>query len=142
MKTPEVNDSPEKNAVPSAPAPAASAAPETTAAQTKSEDGFMRISPRARHLAEKTDADLSKAVPTGPMGRIIERDINSLLDKGLTNSAGCERGAGGRGSRSFSAVCSCRRIRGRKASEYSPRNCKEYACFAFKYGSAYAQRHI
>ena len=87
MKTPEVNDSTEKNAVPSAPAPAASAAPETTAAQTKSEDGFMRISPRARHLAEKTDADLSKAVPTGPMGRIIERDINSLLDKGLTNSA-------------------------------------------------------
>ncbi len=63
------------------------AASEIPAAAAKSEDGFMRISPRARHLAEKTDADLSKAVPTGPMGRIIERDINSLLDKGLTNAA-------------------------------------------------------
>lgn len=46
-------------------------------------DGFVRISPRARHLAERTDADISKAVPTGPMGRIIERDINTLLDKGF-----------------------------------------------------------
>ena len=62
-------------------------ATEASVVNTKSEDGFMRISPRARHLAERTDADLSKAVPTGPMGRIIERDINSLLDKGLTNSA-------------------------------------------------------
>ena len=62
-------------------------ATEASVVNTKSEDGFMRITPRARHLAERTDADLSKAVPTGPMGRIIERDINSLLDKGLTNSA-------------------------------------------------------
>ncbi len=46
----------------------------------------LKISPRARHLAERTDADISKAVPTGPNGRIIERDINALLDKGLTLS--------------------------------------------------------
>lgn len=59
-------------------APAASTATE----ETKIE-GRMRISPRARHLAERTDADLSKAVPTGPMGRIIERDVNALLDAGL-----------------------------------------------------------
>ena len=44
----------------------------------------MKISPRAKNLAAKTDADLSKAVPTGPNGRIIERDVNALLDKGLT----------------------------------------------------------
>ncbi len=48
-----------------------------------SQSGEMKISPRARHLAEKTEADLSKAVPTGPNGRIIERDVNALLDKGL-----------------------------------------------------------
>ena len=47
----------------------------------------LKISPRARHLAERTDADISKAVPTGPNGRIIERDINALLDKGLTLSS-------------------------------------------------------
>lgn len=45
------------------------------------------ISPRARVLAEKTGADLLKATPTGPNGRIIERDVQSLLDRGLTVSA-------------------------------------------------------
>ncbi|MBE6637056.1 MAG: 2-oxo acid dehydrogenase subunit E2 [Ruminococcaceae bacterium] len=49
-------------------------------------DGRLKISPRARHLAERTDADLSRAVPTGPNGRIIERDVNALLDKGMTKA--------------------------------------------------------
>ncbi len=72
-------------AAPAEAAPAAVEAPKAEVAApvaTKSEDGFIRISPRAKHLAERTDADLSKAVPTGPMGRIIERDVNTLLDKG------------------------------------------------------------
>lgn len=56
--------------------------PVAEATATKSDDGFVRISPRARHLAEQTEADLTRAVPTGPMGRIIERDVNTLLDKG------------------------------------------------------------
>ena len=45
------------------------------------------ISPRAKILAAKTGADLLKATPTGPNGRIIERDVQSLLDRGLTVSA-------------------------------------------------------
>ena len=40
---------------------------------------ILRISPRARNLALKTGADLSKATPTGPMGRIIERDVIAFL---------------------------------------------------------------
>ncbi len=44
------------------------------------------ISPRAKNLAEKTSADLLKAVPTGPNGRIIERDVQKLVDMGLTVS--------------------------------------------------------
>ena len=44
------------------------------------------ISPRAKALADKTGADLLKATPTGPNGRIIERDVQSLLDRGLTVS--------------------------------------------------------
>ncbi len=48
--------------------------------------GIGSISPRARLLAEKTNADLLKAVPTGPNGRIIERDIQKLVDMGLTVS--------------------------------------------------------
>jgi pyruvate dehydrogenase E2 component (dihydrolipoamide acetyltransferase) len=50
----------------------------------------MKISPRARRLAEKTDADLTRAVPTGPNGRIIERDVNTLLDKGFLKGAAVE----------------------------------------------------
>jgi len=48
--------------------------------------GVGSISPRARILAEKTGADLLKAVPTGPNGRIIERDVEALVDAGLTVS--------------------------------------------------------
>lgn len=49
---------------------------------TKSAGGEMLISPRAKALAEKTYADLSQAVPTGPEGRIIQRDVDRLLDEG------------------------------------------------------------
>lgn len=44
------------------------------------------ISPRARHLALKTGCDLSKVIPTGPHGRIIERDVNKALDAGFTTT--------------------------------------------------------
>ena len=60
----------------------APAAPVAAPVATASADGRMKISPRARHLAEQTDADLAQAVPTGPNGRIIERDVNALVDAG------------------------------------------------------------
>lgn len=41
-----------------------------------------KISPRARMLADERNLDLSKAVPTGPDGRIIERDIATLNENG------------------------------------------------------------
>ena len=44
------------------------------------------ISPRAKILALKTGCDLSKVAPTGPHGRIIERDINKALDAGYTTT--------------------------------------------------------
>ena len=44
------------------------------------------ISPRAKILALKTCCDLSKVAPTGPHGRIIERDINKALDAGYTTT--------------------------------------------------------
>ncbi len=69
-----------------APAPAVEEISKTEATQTAQSD-FIHISPRAKNLAEKTDADLSKAIATGPIGRIIERDINTLLDAGYTISA-------------------------------------------------------
>ncbi len=63
-------------------APAIEAAPVAVAAS----GDILRISPRAKKLALTAGADLSKAVPTGPMGRIIERDVNALLDAGKTTT--------------------------------------------------------
>ncbi|MBQ7499404.1 MAG: 2-oxo acid dehydrogenase subunit E2 [Clostridia bacterium] len=81
---------PAAEAAPEAPAQAAAPAASTA---TENKDGRMKISPRARHLAERTGADLSKAVPTGPMGRIIERDVNALLDKGIIVGSGAPASA-------------------------------------------------
>ena len=71
-------------------APAAEVKVEATeaapVAATAAVESSGAISPRARALAEKTGADLLKATPTGPNGRIIERDVMSLVDRGLTVS--------------------------------------------------------
>lgn len=42
----------------------------------------IRISPRAKNLALKTGVDMTAVTPSGPHGRIIERDINAALDAG------------------------------------------------------------
>lgn len=42
----------------------------------------IKISPRAKNYAAQVKADLAKAVPTGPNGRIIERDVIELVNKG------------------------------------------------------------
>ena len=60
-----------KEEAPAAAAPVAASAP-----------AEGKISPRARMLAEKTAADVSRATATGPQGRIIERDIQAVLDAG------------------------------------------------------------
>ncbi len=54
----------------SAPAPAPTAA---------AESGRVMASPRARSLAEKKDVDLAEVEPTGPVGRILERDVLDYL---------------------------------------------------------------
>lgn len=64
-------------------APKEDKTPEAAPVETS---GVGSISPRARILAEKTNADLLKATPTGPNGRIIERDVQKLVDNGLTVS--------------------------------------------------------
>lgn len=55
------------------------AAPEAT----KSADGSLKVSPRARTLAEKAGVDPRYAEATGPDGRIIERDIRRLMETGM-----------------------------------------------------------
>ena len=78
----EAAPAPAVTEVAAAPAPAPEAAPAATVAT----GDILRISPRAKLLALKAGADLSKVVATGPMGRIIERDVNALLDAGKTTT--------------------------------------------------------
>ena len=56
------------------------AAPVATGKVTSGER--VKISPRAKRLALEAGVDMTKVVPTGPNGRIIERDINAALDAG------------------------------------------------------------
>ena len=42
----------------------------------------LKISPRARTLAEKSGADLSFVAASGPDGRVIARDVQALIDAG------------------------------------------------------------
>lgn len=46
--------------------------------KTEAVSGDIKISPRARNLAERQHIDVRYATPTGPNGRIIERDIRNV----------------------------------------------------------------
>ena len=54
------------------------------------------VSPRAAKLAKAAGVDASLAVGTGPEGRIIERDVQKLIDSGITAApkaaCACEEG--------------------------------------------------
>lgn len=66
---------PEKRPAPAAaqaPAPAPAPVP---APAVREEGGFLKISPRARNAARRLGVDPATAVPSGPYGRIIERDL-------------------------------------------------------------------
>ncbi|MCK5128397.1 MAG: 2-oxo acid dehydrogenase subunit E2 [Clostridiales bacterium] len=67
---------------------------ETVASEITS-TGRMKISPRAKNLAEKSNADLSVAQASGPEGRIIERDIKTLIKNGAKVTSAVGDYAGG-----------------------------------------------
>lgn len=71
--------------------PAAAAAVAAKVEVQAVEGDRLRISPRAKALALKTGVDMTKVAPTGPHGRIIERDVNAALDAGfVANTAAVE----------------------------------------------------
>lgn len=70
----EAPEAPVAEAAPAA--PAAPAVVETTAVAGEK----SAISPRAKKLAERAGVDAEQATPTGPNGRIIERDVRELID--------------------------------------------------------------
>jgi pyruvate dehydrogenase E2 component (dihydrolipoamide acetyltransferase) len=47
-----------------------------------SPDGFVKISPRAKNLADKAGIDYRYAAASGPYGRIIEQDVDELIKSG------------------------------------------------------------
>jgi pyruvate dehydrogenase E2 component (dihydrolipoamide acetyltransferase) len=65
--------------------------PEATPAGSGFASGITGISPRARSAAARLKVDAGLAAPTGPKGRIIERDVIELARSGRTGS-----GIGGR----------------------------------------------
>lgn len=76
-------------------APAAAEAPEAKVeekvevkeeapAQIKVNDGDVKVSPRARALAEKEGVDVRLAAGSGPYGRVVEKDIRDLIASGVT----------------------------------------------------------
>lgn len=87
----EKTDKPSSEEADSSPAQAAGVRPKQadTAAAGSDDPSEIRISPRARNLAEKLGVDYGRASGTGPYGRIIEQDILALRDSGhmLTPSA-------------------------------------------------------
>ena len=97
----EFRDAPNVQQAPSNDMPPVSAAAETAVTSRESAPAFnisssevapigvaasdvhgLRISPRARTLAAKTGADLSKAIPTGANNRIIESDVQKVIAAG------------------------------------------------------------
>ena len=56
--------------------------PQAVAASAGLTDGRLKISPRARNLAEKEGVDPRAAVPSGPDGRIVEKDVIALRESG------------------------------------------------------------
>ncbi|MDD2361740.1 MAG: dihydrolipoamide acetyltransferase family protein [Oscillospiraceae bacterium] len=75
--------------------------PETIHVNTeKAEDGFLKVSPRAKALASKAGVDARFATPTGAEGRIVEGDIQVLIDRGPSATyaaSGSFQGAKGTG---------------------------------------------
>ncbi|HOJ09781.1 MAG TPA: dihydrolipoamide acetyltransferase family protein [Clostridiales bacterium] len=62
-------------------------------AESKTAEGRIKISPRARNFAEKSGIDYSYANSTGPDGRIIERDIITLKEQGPVFTLAAKREA-------------------------------------------------
>ncbi len=85
-------------AAPTAPAAAASI-PSVTASVTPAAS-TDRISPRAQALADKSGADLRQAAASGPQGRIITRDVETLIAQGriATGAVGSDYPAGLQGT--------------------------------------------
>ena len=76
---------------PEAAAPVAEAKAEAPvaapAAATVNNDGITKISPRAKELATRAGVNAALATPTGPNGRIVEKDVRELMKNPVVETA-------------------------------------------------------
>lgn len=72
---------------PAAAAPVVEAKAEALAAATVNTDGIVKISPRARELAARAGVNAALATPTGPKGRIVEKDVRELMKNPVVEEA-------------------------------------------------------
>ena len=70
------------SAAPAAVASAVAAVTAAPAATPNADQVATGISPRAKGVAQKHTVDLRQVAPTGPKGRIIERDVLKAIDEG------------------------------------------------------------
>ena len=94
---------PEAAAASAEPTPSAALAASAAAAPSAASgvpQVFAGISPRAKATARKHSVDLRQVEPTGPKGRVIERDILTLIDAGqfATGAVGTDFVTGTAGS--------------------------------------------
>ena len=87
-------------AEPVAAEPAAAAVPEPASATAEAPapalpDGGSAVSPRARNLAASQGIAAGQLVGTGPLGRVIERDVQAAIAAGPGLTAGARAQAGG-----------------------------------------------
>jgi pyruvate dehydrogenase E2 component (dihydrolipoamide acetyltransferase) len=86
-------------AEPVAAEPAAAAVPEPASAMAEAPapalpDGGSAVSPRARNLAASQGIAAGRLVGTGPLGRVIERDVQAAIAAGPGLTAGARAQAG------------------------------------------------
>ena len=94
--------------------------------------GTLRISPRAKILAEKTSLNPGNAIPSGPYGRVIEQDIRALGES--------SRGTGIGGKIRVEDMCSDGLKNSQSAAPLPSPGINEYADIKFsKIRSAIAQ---
>ncbi len=80
----EAEEAPAEEKKEEAAAPAAAPAPAAEPQkEIKINDGELKISPRAKALAEKENIDARLAEGSGPYGRVVEKDIRDLMAKGI-----------------------------------------------------------
>ncbi|MCY1034421.1 pyruvate dehydrogenase complex dihydrolipoamide acetyltransferase [Corallococcus sp. BB11-1] len=119
-------------AAPSATAGGQGGAPRREAAPTASGGGRLRASPLAKRIAQERGLDLSQVRGSGPLGRVVKRDVEQALGQGLTKApaqaapakkAGAQpeaRAFGTRPEPQSVPMSSMRKVIGQRMSEVKP----------------------